>query len=76
VQQAFKTIYRYKLRIDHEKRCRKILLQKASRTDILSGEASLSESEKKKLEELDQISIKLDVQIKRLDAMIQKLCDY
>jgi hypothetical protein len=69
-------MYRYKLRQDYEKERLQLLIQKSNRSDILSGEASLSEGEIKKLQELDQVLMKMDVQIKRIDSMVQKLRDY
>jgi hypothetical protein len=76
IQNSYKTIYRYKLRQEFEIQCRKLLLQKANRSDILSGEAHLSETELKKLEELDQILRQLSIQVMRIDGMLMKLRDY
>ena len=76
IQHSYKVLYRYKWRQRFEEQCRKLLLQKANRSDILSGEASLSEGELMKLEELDPILLGLNTHIARINAMLMTLRDY
>jgi hypothetical protein len=76
VQDILRTIHRMKEREHFEMSKRKLLLEKASRSDIISGEASLSEMEKSKLEELNLIVTKFNVQLSRLDEILMIFRDY
>jgi hypothetical protein len=65
-----------KCRQKFETQARKLLLQKASRSDIKTGEAKLSEGEIAKLEELAKVLKKLQIQVSRIDWMIMRLRDF
>ncbi|KAJ3303102.1 DNA-directed RNA polymerase III subunit RPC3 [Kappamyces sp. JEL0829] len=76
LQDIYKTVHRLKEREQFELSKRRFLLQKASRSDIVSGEASLSEGEKTKLAELDHVLMQFSVQLARIDETMMVFRDY
>lgn len=76
IQRCYKTITRLKIRKEFERQKRKLLLEKANRNDIVSGENSLSEMELANMKELDHVMMQLDTQIESIDSMILALRDY
>ena len=55
MRNAYETIRHLKLRLLKEESCLAGLIQKSSRTDIRAGEATLSDSEQQKLNELNRV---------------------
>lgn len=73
VQDIYKSIDRLRERREREVKKREGLLLKASRSDILSGQAQLSEQEREQLKQLDTTLMMIDVQISRIDEMLMIL---
>lgn len=65
-----------KIRRQVELERRAIVLQKAQRSDILSGEASLSEADLKNLDGLKRSLKQMNTAMSRIDNMIMLLRDY
>lgn len=52
------------------------LFLKANRSDILEGVALLSEAEKQKIKEIEDVVMRISVQCSRLDELIMVLRDF
>nr|KAJ3419163.1 DNA-directed RNA polymerase III subunit RPC3 [Polyrhizophydium stewartii] len=73
---AYNTSHRLKLRRKKEMADRTHLIEKTKRTDVLSGEAGLSEHDIEKLEELKQVQKQLQFSEWRIDEMVMLLRDF
>lgn len=76
IQNGIKTMHKLHNRQLYEISRKKLLLQKANRSDIKSGEAKLSDGELKILEELESLKSKLSIQSNRVDLIIMVLRDF
>ncbi|KAI8894852.1 hypothetical protein BC833DRAFT_623575 [Globomyces pollinis-pini] len=76
LQNSYKTIHRLKIRHAYQLEKRKVLIEKANRTDILSGVGKLPANDLKLYEILKSECKQLVGQIQRLDQMVMKLRDF
>ncbi|KAI8924662.1 RNA polymerase III subunit RPC82 helix-turn-helix domain-containing protein [Entophlyctis helioformis] len=72
---AYRTMHRLKLRRIKELGDRSLLIEKTKRSDVLSGEAKLTESDQQKLDHLHAVLKRLSVSEWRVDNMILLLRD-
>jgi hypothetical protein len=76
IQQTYKKIHRTKIRRFKETGNRSLLLEKAQRSDVVSGEAKLSEQEQTQLDALKRIQHRLKCAELRYDRLLMVLRDY
>ena len=75
IKNSHKTIFNLKSRIRKEIDTRKILLDKMKRLDVVSGQAKLTETDKKELAVLEKIETTIRISELRLESTIMMLRD-